>query len=72
MSCHPSQTCMYVHYTKQNIDKCLNGNLQDLAITAEEQLLVTLRSFATGIILQVVEDFHGIHKITIGKIIKKF
>lgn len=41
------------------------------AVTVEEQLLVTLRYFATGSLLQAGCDFHGLHKTTTGKIIKK-
>lgn len=41
------------------------------AVTVEDQVLVTLRYMATGSILQAVGDFHGIHKSTTSKIIKK-
>lgn len=37
----------------------------------EEQVLVTLRYFATGSILQAVGDFHGFHKSTTSKIIRR-
>lgn len=40
-------------------------------MSVEEQLLITLRYFATGSTLQAVGDFHGIHKSTTSKIIKK-